>query len=296
MREGTHSGPLTPEERMAYFTVPPVVYKFLGPLRGPRTLQDMKIKCTPPSEFDDVFDSVHVEELLVEELNVPGQNFYFELSHPSGMPIGDRDAWRAWLQKSVDLYPGFGVDAVILCPPVPNHAALMDFRNSFLSALEHLEGVQTVLSLTDQPLNKLMWDRYGNGHRGFAVGFDTHSPMFQVGGYPALRKVIYSAEPPRGPREVISWRRWLVKSHVYEYESEWRGRYPSKVLEEAVGDEGQSIFLKSIPPGAIKSVLLGCRIDSNTEEQVMAAGEPGVEVWRCVMGEGTYELKLERVV
>src|ERR1019366_4299898 len=236
MREGTHSGPLTPEERMAYFTVPPVVYKFLGPLRGPRTLQDMKIKCTPPSEFDDVFDSVHVEELLVEELNVPGQNFYFELSHPSGMPIGDRDAWRAWLQKSVDLYPGFGVD------------------------------------------------------------FDTHSPMFQVGGYPALRKVIYSAEPPRGPREVISWRRWLVKSHVYEYESEWRGRYPSKVLEEAVGDEGQSIFLKSIPPGAIKSVLLGCRIDSNTEEQVMAAGEPGVEVWRCVMGEGTYELKLERVV
>ncbi|MEJ8827109.1 DUF2971 domain-containing protein [Variovorax humicola] len=36
-----------------------------------------------------------------------------------------------------------------------------------------------VLSLTEDPINELMWAHYANSHSGFAVGLDMSNEFFQ---------------------------------------------------------------------------------------------------------------------
>lgn len=63
--------------------------------------------------------------------------------------------------------------------PLANPKQLSDMVNHFNYVFNHRFGV---LSLTANPDNNDMWENYGDGHKGFCVGFDSKKLFEVVGG------------------------------------------------------------------------------------------------------------------
>lgn len=136
-----------------------------------------------------------------------------------------------------------------------------------------------VLSLTEDPLNELMWAHYAANHSGFVVGIDKRSEFFQPKpGEPKvcgkLMKVIYTDTTPvvfvnssglEIPKEIF-----FTKTIKWSYEREWR---MIKFLEHAndvVTVKGKKIHLFDVPKAAVKEIIFGKNISADFADVVQA--------------------------
>jgi hypothetical protein len=118
-----------------------------------------------------------------------------------------------------------------------------------------------VLSLTECPLNLLMWAHYADEHKGVVVELDyTHESLFKMspGGeeFSTLNAVRYQNEKVVGlpfPDKVVE--SLLTKSPEWEYEREWRFIRTLNLLDEVKPD----IYIQKLDPKAIKRVIFGAR-------------------------------------
>jgi hypothetical protein len=147
-----------------------------------------------------------------------------------------------------------------------------------------LDGIG-IFCLTEAIDSTVMWGHYADGHRGIAFEFDP-----EVGLFVAAQKVIYSNKEPVINRLEDAWSELFTKSILmkwacWDYEKEWRvmARHADAEADRELfkGRELPSDFEAfirnqhgpghySIPPRAIKSVILGSRISRDDEDWVRA--------------------------
>jgi hypothetical protein len=224
-----------------------IVYKYLHPDRMD-VLQNAAIRFTQPTEFNDPFESLPCfsayrerikEDLLAKRVKQFG---------PESASIG------------LDLLEVM-IDACLHNIP------------------ERLSQHFVILSLSRTPTNLLMWAHYADCHRGFVIGFDSSSRFFEPGNGKALdglRAVIYSSTravvPSIGlqfshPTEMNAFNEawFFTKCSDWAYEEEMRILASPQAADTiTLGKNGCSICLFKFPVNAVKEVILGTHMPSNT--------------------------------
>lgn len=130
-----------------------------------------------------------------------------------------------------------------------------------LLAYRRIRNELGVLSLTEDPLNLLMWAHYGDEHKGIVVELDFAHPSLFIGSsggkeFASLYAVRYTREKVCGiptPENVIET--LITKSPEWGYEKEWRFVRTLNLLRESK----PNIFVADIAPEAIKRIILGAR-------------------------------------
>lgn len=191
-----------------------------------------------------------------------------------------------------------------------------------------------ILSLTRSPLNPLMWAHYADDHKGFVIGINVDVELFtslEKNRIPVqFGSIIYTQSKPTP--EILSevaapeseteehafdqnqleyfQRLFLHKPRYWGYEEEVRivkyirragqdecrsGNFTIKEL----GENGQKLYLLSLPPNCIREVYLGLRNPlrrSSDERGALEAAtkrfsSEGVQFFRCERSRDTWALE-----
>ena len=155
---------------------------------------------------------------------------------------------------------------------------------------EAMEKAVGVLSLTEKADHPLMWSHYANNHSGLVLGFDETNEFFRSPrhGQPddagGARRVKYSSERPMfdpfidvslmdnlTDEDAISFfdKMFFTKSQAWDYEEEWRMIKGLKQADSVMENPLGNIYLFSVPPACIVSVILGQRMALATRQQVI---------------------------
>ena len=249
-----------------------ILYKYLSPERVD-VLRKCHIRYTQPKAFNDPFEvSIYLEKLAddsridstLEEVLPQELRRAYE-SYP-----GLRDV-MSYIQFEKLVVTNFGGNLKELLRKVSRQMAPI-FQETINEKFNQLLGI---LCLSETPDEELMWAHYATGHMGFIVGFDsTHSYFNEQKSISDelrhLRKVDYREKRPVLPMvELTGEEMFLVKSSKWAYEKEWRILRP---LSEAMQFEDvhpYPIYLFSFPSGAIKSVILGCKIPDEVAKDII---------------------------
>lgn len=121
-----------------------------------------------------------------------------------------------------------------------------------------------ICSLTSKNDNLLMWSHYANSHKGFCIGFDKFELFETTQGM--LGRVSYSDSFPQMPMFGDNTANFsmliMTKSKHWEYEDEYR---ISKTFAP------RKIF--KLNDKAIKEIILGCRIEPKSREEIIKAAQ-----------------------
>jgi DUF2971 family protein len=144
-----------------------------------------------------------------------------------------------------------------------NHA-FAHVESEFNRLVDNIVSEWGILSLTEAPLNQLMWAHYASAGAGFVVGLDANHQFFRGKDTQKnpLRKVLYTDE-----RTENFWRNpyylFLVKGATWAYEREWRIIKDLSECDERRNVSGQAICLWTLPPETIKRVYFGYGYDAS---------------------------------
>jgi Protein of unknown function (DUF2971) len=155
-----------------------------------------------------------------------------------------------------------------------------ELRNVIFTSFNESIGV---LSLTQKCDDILMWAHYAQNNKGFVIEFDDsheffNQPMDSGGLSGCLHKVVYSEDRPNrdsmldmSPSDIF-----LLKSEKWKDEEEWRmlqslenGQMLEKDGVAILDDEGQPIYLFSLPPSCITGVIFGSRMSQENKSKIM---------------------------
>jgi hypothetical protein len=155
-----------------------------------------------------------------------------------------------------------------------------------------------ILSLTEDPLNVLMWSHYANNHQGFVVGFNSEHPFFPRSDKPyivnSLNKVEYAEKRPVSTLEKFSLKNmFFTKSMPWSYEKEWRMFKNISTADQTFVDGEVALF--SYPKEIIDFVLLGAATSAENEEEIVRitqAIDKNVPIYKSRLHSGTYQLEM----
>lgn len=152
----------------------------------------------------------------------------------------------------------------------PESAA--EFRRTHINTVSSEFGL---LCLSAVPNDILMWSHYTLSHYGLVIGFKASHEFFAN---PPLLDVVYNQErvlmgqsvrredPKRAEQINALIRR---KSPHWSYEQEWRQLYVLRLCTaEKDQNDGSITYFKPFPADLISEVILGCRFDSNLEQEI----------------------------
>lgn len=130
-----------------------------------------------------------------------------------------------------------------------------------------------VLSLSEDPLQLLMWTHYADEHRGAVIELDIWHPRLRPGSdggdrYSGLEQVRYTREKIFGlptPEKMIQV--LSTKSPEWAYEREWRLVRTVNMLREAKS----SVFLCDFDLSAVVAIYLGARFPANALDSIASA-------------------------
>lgn len=142
-----------------------------------------------------------------------------------------------------------------------------------------------VFSLSETSTHPLLWAHYAGGHRGVCVEFNAN-----IGPFPTAQKMSYTDQAPVINRLLASSsdlieKSMLAKGNVWAYEQEWRviARWhdedriqqylaghdvPDSVRAFIEDQHGSGYY--SFPVEAIRSVILGSRVEAEVESWLQA--------------------------
>lgn len=270
-----------------------ILFKYLGPDRVD-VLEQGLIRFTQPKNFNDPFESLpFVDSLLrkkeidkylkwaFKQIAADPKLFTNELKRvidectskydiPENViaeirKIKSNDMLKCGCELAKPLFSEYlGLETIDY-----KAGAQIGVQNSFHSRFG-------VLCLCANICSILMWSHYANGHKGFAVGFDSNHHWFgprkkELLG--KLRRVKYSFSRPMfdgfsfdadSQQQVnrILDDFIFTKSKKWAYEREWRIVKDVETADKKI-DNGEDVRLFKFPPEIINCVVLGCRM---TEE------------------------------
>jgi len=141
-------------------------------------------------------------------------------------------------------------------------------RTAFKKLYDDSAAAIGIVSLSEEPLDLLMWSHYSSGHTGFVLEFDTAHDFFGPPAKPTeiegLHQIKYSKKRPIVPHgKGLEISHVLTKSKEWAYEKEWR-------LIRRVDNNPNRNRNVSFPPGSLTRILIGCRADSQLRQQLAA--------------------------
>jgi Protein of unknown function (DUF2971) len=169
--------------------------------------------------------------------------------------------------------------------PAELQAKFLEMEQLMYRGLCKLYRVYCLSEIGDSPL---MWAHYTASHTGICLEFDAHAVPFAH-----AAKVIYGATYPAYDITVTGYEPLITKSDVWAYEAEWRIVAEERTVAQALGtiktDDG---FLK-LPPGVLKSIIIGCLAPEKSRELVadlVRTHAPDVSVRQATIASGSYDL------
>jgi hypothetical protein len=228
-----------------------IAYKFLQPDRS-GVLTSRLIRFTPPSDFNDPYEALP------------------RVIGPSP------ETMRRQLRPGQDLASALArADAFVRSngPPM----VLREVSATF--------GALCLAGVADDPL---LWGHYADGHRGFALGFDTAHEWFTQASPPdpvldQIQEVTYQSDRPviqmqdKIDRATMDGRELakamlFTKHESWRYESEWRlVRELRAATKVVMNPDGSATHLFEFPHEALSEVILGSRVADNVVTEVRRA-------------------------
>lgn len=135
------------------------------------------------------------------------------------------------------------------------------YNNQISLRQSNLYDVIGLFSTTINPIDELMWAHYGDGHTGYCIGYDTFllwqakRSMFGIAHY--INKPIDYSFIDNDPENFIDL---FIKADKWAYEKEYR------LVTFVDNDEERLVKVNS---SAIKDVILGNKIFSQTEDEII---------------------------
>ncbi len=247
-----------------------ILYKYLAPERID-VLENNLLRFTQATSFNDPFETLPFTESLFDPDFTEKALEKITRRRPGLAPI------LSLLRETV-------IRTVNLESPEAKETAAEFLQNFFDSRYGCL-----CLSAAEGPAyapdNLLMWSHYADCHRGFVLGFQREHSYFHQRDprkpyFGEVTPVSYKLERPSGPivndptdigpaiYDQFAVRFFLHKSIHWKYEKEWRLIRELDSADAEFEVDGDRVFLFSFPPEAVSSVVLGCRIDKETEDKI----------------------------
>jgi hypothetical protein len=140
-----------------------------------------------------------------------------------------------------------------------------------------LSCVIGVISLTEDPVNRIMWAHYGESHRGFVAEFrctellnnKRKAPAFSACGTPfgPASKVSYSSNLPTINADHTNLKEvFWTKHDAWQYEEEWR--MINSLTEGLAHPTRKGFLLLQFEPGDLLRVIFGLRICSDVRHRL----------------------------
>jgi Protein of unknown function (DUF2971) len=233
-------------------------------------LENSRIRFTQPSALNDPFEmqpfiiAFAEESKLIEEYE---QILGSEIEQYRSQSLDDKRESTNWQEQRNELLQ-FGIEKL-------HHyekSKMPMLRKAFTSMIQR---IVSILSLTKDPYNLIMWAHYAQNHQGFVIEFDESHGFFNQKRHPKdefgfLREVTYSNERPKVIlNNMTPVDLFLVKSKHWKYEKEWRMMLPIMNFNKQVEISDTRIVLAPLPPDCVKGVILGCRISLEKREKLL---------------------------
>jgi hypothetical protein len=156
-----------------------------------------------------------------------------------------------------------------------------------------------ILSVSETATNHQLWALYADSGKGFAVELKVQHQFFRTiradgTDVNLLRRVTYT-----DARIPDFWQNpyylFLVKGQNWSFEREWRMiKKLSECTRLPLSDAG-GIYVRDVPPGAIKSVIFGYNYDRESlvhDAQQIVASDPDVDLQRIAVNGQSGELEV----
>lgn len=307
------------------------LYKYLPPDRID-ILRDRRIRFTQHMALNDPFEMKPFFELLAEDtimkqmLCFGGESTWeagFDLSYSMIAMVFDEmkkyfpdessrkeideirnglPSYEALREQAKQERPAFLDNLVELAKQ-----RMPELRNVIFTRFNQTIGI---LSLTQKSDDICMWAHYAQNNKGFVIEFDERHEFFNQSKdsadlFGCLHEVDYREDRPNrdsmldlSPRDVF-----LVKSEKWRDEREWRmmqslenGKKLEKDGQPSLDDEGEPIYLFSLPPSCITGIIFGTRMSSKNKSdlvQVLSANDYShVSTYRAILDERKFKFHI----
>lgn len=257
----------TPTTNMTHPT-PRLLYKYVDyPRRS--ILEDGLIRFTQPSAFNDPFE-MHPSFDLMSKADIASLP---KAPQQEGQPSSGRTLTPEVIASMLTtVMPGL---QQAIADTVKGDGAYA--LNNNLIARSVLDAKFGVLSLTESPLNLLMWAHYADRHRGFVLQFDPAHEFFAPRTFEgqdlALTRVEYADERPVLSYTTLHSPSVLYrKSPSWSYEREWRLIRPlveASCVRDGPRDSPYQLALFKIPLEAITGVIVGVNVSQVNQDELL---------------------------
>ncbi len=287
------------------------LYKYVGPdrtdiLEGNRIRFSQSSALNDPLEMRPYFADVARDNDAIERVKGPERERVLREAYQGMIRINP--AWGAtW--PTVDEF----LSEAMLKPDLVDDV----ISNSTLEALQHgradmattrarhaeiVDSEAGVLSLSEDPLNLLMWPHYAVNHTGIVIGFNANHPWMAEArqhpvGFDHLGTVTYTQNRPQYDylSDVTMTDLFFHKSSDWAYEREWR---MVRRLSDADAVVGGAIHLFDVPSESVSSVILGCLMEDAPKRRVWAALQSSsewkhVQVFQAAVEEKAFALRID---
>ncbi|AXH61458.1 DUF2971 domain-containing protein [Providencia rettgeri] len=198
-----------------------------------------------------------------------------------------------------------------------NNENILDIFNDY-SKKFILNRESSILCLTRQQLNPLMWAHYADNHKGIVIGLnilETNFTSETENIIPAqYGSVIYTVTKPnyryitpifkenkigldtdyKSKNLELLQRRYLYKSMHWSYEEEVRV-VKATSGEDLINTEKKHVNLYKLKEKSIFSIHIGMRCNQDDLARIKPYINKGIEIYKCQIEESTWDMKAKKV-
>jgi hypothetical protein len=278
-----------------------IFYKYAGD-SGIQILEGLRIKITPPNEFNDPFELT------------PRSKFAITLDEMRGRLKTNPESYRGvWESMRADGHSNTFEELLTeLTKQLPlkfkgfeklMREYLIEKDMKSLNEASEILGIFCVSRISS---SIPMWSHYANNHKGVAIGIN----FSKVGGkLPGTFEQVTYRKTRRGvnPWLLSTNPEWLkqikdtlfIKSRDWMYEQEYRRVFRLSDLNQTQPDiRGRRHYFLDITGDDINEIIFGCRIDVSYENQIREelCRRPKtfghIKMFRCKRHDTKFELKI----
>jgi hypothetical protein len=278
-----------------------IFYKYFGNL-GIKVLEDLRLKITPPNEFNDPFELTPRSNFtitVVDMINRAKTNPSYYCSVFEDMK---NDGYPHAFKQFIATLP------TILPLKFREFKKLMrqELVNNDMKSLNQASEKMGILCVSKIPNSIPMWSHYANYHKGIVIGLDLPKMGNALPGY--FGKVRYH----KSRRGINPWldptnSEWFrqvtdtifIKSRDWVYEQEYRRIFRLIDLIPSPPDEkGKRHSFLDINGSDILKIIFGCCIDKAYENRIRAELDRRpktfghVKLFRCKRHHSRFELEM----
>jgi len=233
--------------------LPETIYKYrtwTDPFHK-RVITNREVFLAKPTSFEDPFDCKNSirYDLMSEEERIAW------MAYKLGFEVPDMPA-NFYLSKAREMYPN---------SLLSDNKSILEFQEEEFKKYDVRMGV---LSLTANPMNQEMWQKYSEDFKGLCIGFDPRIMFKYLGGGSIVE---YVPELPMiypEPKHDFLYQTHLqvcYKLEKWKFEEEYRTH---KFRNYPLSNEERTVTL---PPEAYREILIGPEMPDHHKAEIRAA-------------------------